>query len=472
VKFKKGATDKSSIDTLMIAPMNRCLDRLLLPAILAFFLAPSSAFSEASPRPLMRDFIGLNGHFQFKPELYRQTCRLVRNYHNINWDVAKPGDPITVPKCVNGVDWEKHVYGKWEQHGFEIDLCAMFGEFGEKDPNYQNLWEGQEEWTRRYGAALAKEFGPGSDGPVTSIEIGNEPGNDFDDELYRRLFIRMARGIREADPNMKIVTATATPRKADEYSKSLDETFSSEEIKRLYDVVNLHVYAEKSDGPHPWARSYPEDPEIDYLEIVDEAITWRDQHAPGKEIWITEFGYDAATPEAIERRTGWAKKLEWDDVTDLQQAQYLVRSLFAFAERPIDRAYIYFFNDSDKPSVHASSGLTRNFEPKPAFWAIRHLYETLGDYRFQRAIKSTDQLRVVEFTHETHNKPPIWVAWSPTGHSSSVKASLDRLPGKLASAVEMPASKDPARTVPTESGPNGTTLKLEVGESPIYLTFE
>jgi hypothetical protein len=37
------------------------------------------------PRPLMRDFIGINGHtVQFKPALYQPVCRLVRDYHPVN----------------------------------------------------------------------------------------------------------------------------------------------------------------------------------------------------------------------------------------------------------------------------------------------------------------------------------------------------------------------------------------------------
>jgi hypothetical protein len=56
-----------------------------LPAFLAFQL-----FSEA---PLLRDFMGINGHFHFDPIQYAQTCKLARNYHNLNWDVKKPGDP-------------------------------------------------------------------------------------------------------------------------------------------------------------------------------------------------------------------------------------------------------------------------------------------------------------------------------------------------------------------------------------------
>src|SRR5689334_8254306 len=55
----------------------------------------------AANKPLMKDFMGLNGHFQFKPDLYKQVVKQVRNYHIVDWDVAKPGDPITIPNTIN-----------------------------------------------------------------------------------------------------------------------------------------------------------------------------------------------------------------------------------------------------------------------------------------------------------------------------------------------------------------------------------
>ena len=87
------------------------------------------------------------------------------------------------------------------------------------------------------------------------------------------------------------------------------------------------------------------------------------------------------------RRKDWFLKLDWQGATDLQQAQFLVRSLFTFAERDVRRAYIYFFNDDDSPSVHGSAGLTRKFVPKPSFWAIKQLDELLGNCRFDRVVK-------------------------------------------------------------------------------------
>src|SRR5690606_39196619 len=99
------------------------------------------------------------------------------------------------------------------------------------------------------------------------------------------------------------------------------------------------------------------------------------------EVWVTEFGWDSPTEEALAKREGWFLKLNFQGSTEAEQARYLVRSFFVFAQRDVERAYLYFFNDSDGASVHGASGLTRNFEPKPAYYAVRHLYKTLGEYR-------------------------------------------------------------------------------------------
>lgn len=444
-------------------------------ALLALLtLAAGSPVWASQPRPLIRNFLGLNGHFNFKPELYSQVCRLARNYHNMDWDVNRLGDPLHFPICVNKVNWEQQVYGKWAEHGFESDICVQFARFGPRDNNYQELWTNQQQWARQYGYEMAKYFGPsGKRKLVTSIEIGNEPGNGFNDELYRNVFMQMARGIRQADPKMLIVTATVHARPADKYSKSLDETFSHRNIRPLYDVLNLHVYATKPKvaGRSPWDRSYPEDPQIDYLKIVDEAIAWRDQHTPQKQVWITEFGYDAATPQAMEAREGWAKTLNWQGVTDLQQAQYLVRSLLCFSMRSVDRAYLYFYDDSDVASNHAAAGLTRHLQPKPSFWAVSQFYQTLGDYRPTRAVHQQEgDLYVYEFTHGADNDALVWVIWSPTGEGRTHEVVLHDLPGVVTRVQQMATDQGPAPKGEWQSD-DAHALTLQISESPTYVHF-
>ena len=88
----------------------------------------TSGRSEAAsvPRPLLNDFIGINGHtVQFKPELYRSVCRLVRDYHPVEWDLGKETSvPAPLPFAKNRVDWSR-VYGSWKEQGWTTDACLM-----------------------------------------------------------------------------------------------------------------------------------------------------------------------------------------------------------------------------------------------------------------------------------------------------------------------------------------------------------
>ena len=94
-------------------------------------------------RPLFKDFMGINGHFTFKPELYNQVCRLVRNYHSLNWDVANLGDNYHPPYAVNGVNWKEHLYEPWKAAGFETDICLQLETFNEEKKELQRTMERQ-----------------------------------------------------------------------------------------------------------------------------------------------------------------------------------------------------------------------------------------------------------------------------------------------------------------------------------------
>lgn len=433
-------------------------------------------------RPLFKDFMGINGHFTFKPELYNQVCRLVRNYHDINWDVEKPGDDYQPPYAVNGVNWKDHVYGYWKAKGFEVDICLQLSDFNANNDNYKELWKDKEGWSYAYGKALASYFGPsGNEKLATSMEIGNEPGVKFDATLYKSIFKNMAQGIRAGDSKVKILTPYVTVSTPNDYSQDLKGIYSDEDILPLYDVINLHSYAAVQPEEGPFNRSYPEDPTIDYLKDIKNTINWRNNNAPDKEIWITEFGYDACTPEAIKRRSGWGLELDWQGNTDEQQAQYLVRSFLAFAELGVERAYLYFYNDDDEPFFHSSSGITRHFEPKMSFWALKQLYETLGDYRLKRIVKKVDgDVYVYEFEHGSNPNSLIWVAWSPTGTKTHKKdkyiarvanTTLNNLPSLPVKIMGMATSKEEVSNSSWKKT-GDMTITLSINEGPTYIIFD
>src|SRR5277367_5760500 len=137
---------------------------VFLLAVVFCFSLRAAAADAARPAPLMRDFMGINGHFAFKPELYRPTCGLVRNYHPVIWDLDKDTSVLPAyPLAKNKVDWAE-VYGAWKKEGYGIDACLQF------ESIKQGAWKNLEPDTRAYGEEFAKNFGPSSRGLVQSAE--------------------------------------------------------------------------------------------------------------------------------------------------------------------------------------------------------------------------------------------------------------------------------------------------------------
>ncbi len=406
----------------------------------------------------MAEFIGINGHtVQFQPKLYRRVAGMVRDYHPVEWDLGLETAVLPpFPQAKNGVDWSR-VYGSWQRERWNVDACLMF----ETIPLPK--WKELEANARAYGAAFAREFGrSGKRKLVDSVEIGNEPGK-WSDGDYTRMFRAMAASIRAADPQLKIVTCNLATGKGGDYEKSVA---CVAETPELFDVLNIHSYPQLEGWP-TWRRSFPEDPRLGrFLPDLLDLCQWRDTHAPGKAVWLTEFGYDSSTKPA----PPGGEAAKWVGVTDVQQAQWLVRSLLVLSALPVDRAYIYFFNDEDQPGLHASSGLTRHFAPKPAFHAVAHLQQVLGESRFSRIITNEPgRLRVQEY--RAQGGKTIWVAWSPTGVDKTAQATLTGFSGKLLTVQQMPLAAGSAAEVSVSRETSGG-ISLMVGESPVYLVFE
>lgn len=402
----------------------------------------------------MRDFMGLCVHtVQFRTELYKPVCRLVRDYHGLNWDVGDETNFWPVfPFARNRVNWQE-MYSEWNEKGYEINACIMFSGINQAE------WINPARDANTYGFAFARFFGPGNHNLVTSMEIGNEPG-DYDDAFYRTIFENMARGIRSGDDKMKIVTCAMTAGESHKYAKSLS---CLEGLNELYDVINLHSYAEVEGWP-TWKRSFPEDAQIDYLKDIQAIIDWKKANAPDKEFWLTEFGWDACTKEP--ETEGTFK--QWEGSTEIEQARYLVRSFLIFSSMDIGRAYIFFFNDEDKPQVHGSSGLTRNYQPKPSYYAVSHLYKTLGEYRFSRILAKLPYIYLFEYVKNDDTGEKIIVAWSPTDTNISRQQIINVGEFEIIKIEKMTVSDAPAENQTWQSVANNK-IQLICDESPLYI---
>jgi hypothetical protein len=410
---------------------------------------------EPKLRPIFADFVGLCGHtVNFKPELYSPVCRWVRDYHPVKWDLADDTSVLPEwPFAKNKVSWEQ-VYGSWHKEGLRISVCFQIDEM-------QKDWKDMAKDARAYATSFAENFGPGGKWPyVECVELGNEPGL-YDDPSYRAIFEAMARGVREGNPKLKIATCNIETGKSERYWKGTDCLTGFEE---LYDVIRIHRYAIAEQWP-VWRRTYPEDPKVPFLSHIQDLLDWRDKNAPGKPVWVSEFGWDASSKEP-DPKGEWAK---WKDSTDEEQAQWMVRSYLLFAEMGVDKAFAYFFNDKDEAKLHHASGITRNYEPKPAYHAIAWMLQSLVGNRFKKVIrKSLDEGYVYEFSPEKTGHYPVWAAWHPTKDGQQMKLKTGNR--KFLRAERMPFTKGDAE--PVKYAVEDNTITFTAGVRPIFLWFD
>jgi hypothetical protein len=190
-------------------------------------------------------------------------------------------------------------------------------------------------------------------------------------------------------------------------------------------------------------------------------IDWRDKHAPGREMWVSEFGWDCSTQKP-DPKGDMAKFIT---CSDEEQAMWLVRSYLLFAEMRIDKAFVYFFNDEDKASFHACSGITRHFQPKPSYHAIAWMLRNLADYRFSRAIqKSEKEGYLFEFISEQPKAPKILAAW----HATRDGVSLDLHGAEAVKSERMPMTSGPGAETPLKSGDSA----VMAGTVPTFIWVE
>jgi len=416
-------------------------------------------------RPLMRDFMGINGNIgKFRPQLYAKTCRLVRDYHNGEWDYGdSPANETTYPMTrlerasggvfAGGLNWLEG-YHRYLASGYRINACIQTP----RTP--MENWGDHEANAYRLGRTIAEYFGPsGENKLIETIQVENEPKQQ-DAEFYAEHLRAFGRGVRDGDPAIRIVTCNIQAGEPDRYSKPTSVLEGSDEY---YDVIAVHTYALADHWP-TYRRSFPEDPINVFLRRVKELIEWRDAHAADKPIWVTEFGWDATTaPTPTEY-----PQSAYVDVSDTQQAQYIVRAFMVFSAMPIERAYLFYFNDANGHSVHKASGITRNdYQPKASFHAMQHLFETLGDYRFSRAMEAKDHyLYLYEYVRDGDENDHVYAVWSPSGHAREFITEFE-LPARPWKAERMPLEAGPAPSAVYEVTDEGK-IKLTVTESPTY----
>ncbi len=363
-------------------------------------------------RPLMDSFIGTNG-FVDDPIERLAACGFLREYHNWQWDegntdasyVGYPDHQLAwSPSWVSGPGWGwdfDRFYQQLKVAGVEVAPCLqgcapyVIG----FDPNRANdkpiakdadptqpasyaahasyLFQ----FAARYGSTAVDEgllkLKAGQParsglGLIRYIENCNEPDKWWEgraayfwpaelaamcsaDYDGHRGAMGPTVGVRNADPNMKLVLG-GLARPDVEYLRAMQLWADFHRDGQMpFDVINLHHYSNDAGGQSGQPTTGIS-PEADGLrERFAQVVEWGDRFLPGKEVWVSEFGYDT-NPKSVQRAPAIGTF-----TAEEVQAQWIVRSYLALAAAGVDRAQQFMLRDANAENTvkFNSCGLTR-----------------------------------------------------------------------------------------------------------------
>lgn len=260
-------------------------------------------------------------------------------------------------------------------------------------------------------------------------------------------------GIKQADPNAKLVYGGLAGGSAginylERMKKWSEENRPSKTLP--FDAINFHMYCGTKS---PEASSF--------VESATALINWRNSNAPGKEIWITEFGWDTNTSSPRSAPS-------YDTQRDWIIREYLIADRIG-----LDRATVYTSRDDADPSnttQYATCGLTTQKgkeERKSSWYGVNTLKTTLTGFTFNQVIKENSNLYIYKYTNSTTNED-CYVLWCPTENSTIIN-NYNLTVGNRLNAVLTELEDKKEFGVSTNLNIEENAVTVNVSESPIFV---
>lgn len=491
---------------------------LIIQSVLSI-LAPNNISIKQetlSPTP-MDQFIGINA-FIDDPIKRIKVAGIVREYHNWSWNdrpVYKNGKMINYPGYPNntlmynlfGGAWNfDEFYGLLRFNNIEVVPCIMKSlswlnkNYGKpvppgsstEDPlSYYAHADFLFQYAARYGSKVVndsilkvrKSAGQRVKSGMNLIkyyENWNEPNAwwmkahwnfsatefaamssaDFDGHLGK---MSNHQGIKAADPAAKMVMGGLVGINLEYLIQLKRWSDEHRDGSFPFDVINMHHYSKTSASGIRKAIS-PEEDSLGFK--VKKIVNYRNDNLPGKEIWLSEFGYDTNpnSPQA-------APKIK-DNPPEITQAQWLIRSFLILSSTGIDRAFMYMLRDVDNSAnLYATSGLTTQkgeWEPKPSWYYLYTLKNTLKGMYFAKELPSDDP-RISIYKYVDNNTHRMAMAiWCNT--SSGINISefrIQHIKNGNYQIIRLVDKSIIGKSMNITAKDN--TIKLNITETPVFL---
>jgi hypothetical protein len=481
--------------------------------------------------PLMENFIGMNS-FHDVPDSLQKVVTQIREYHDWGWDegngTAYTGYPNNAygwnPSWVSGTGWGWNfddVYTRSLAHGLvmqpDLKQCAPYmfandntkgeakpvrnGKNTELPTSYPEHADYMYQFAARYGKVakpittlkLRTDNAPKTGlGLVRYIENWNEQDKNWIDKQSHFSPFEFAAmssadydghlgsmgntfGMKNADPSIQLVMGGLI--NIDTlYMKAM--IFWAREMRNgsfPVDILNFHHYSNDGGG-QGGTQTKGISPEDDHLkDRMMAMVKFRNKNLPGKEVWLSEFGYDS-NPGSIQGSPAIGAQNPWET-----QARWLIRSYLAIAASGADRAHMFMSRDVDgsKTGMFSSSGLltapqndgiSTPYTKKNSWYYVYTLRKRLTGYRFKQEIASGNpNVFIYAFERDAHPDSLVYAVWAPTSTDLTVPGYVLQIPNVVTvSKVEL-TNKDTMGIKSTLVISN-QSVKIDVNEKPaLYL---
>ncbi|MEO6232305.1 MAG: T9SS type A sorting domain-containing protein [Ferruginibacter sp.] len=277
-------------------------------------------------------------------------------------------------------------------------------------------------------------------------------------------------GAKQADPAMKLVVAGLALVRTDYIQGMIDWCrqyrgyLANGEVDLCFDIINYHQYSNDAGSVQYGTSTRGKAPELSNITTdMDRFLKFSNEKCYGKEVWVTETGYDV-NQGSIQKAPAIGAKTGKD-----VQGDWLLRSSLLFSKKGIDRVMYYMFKDMNEtnPGVFASCGFVESNSQlsirRPSADYLKQAGDLIGNYTYLSTLNADPMV-----DHYQHGDSSVYVAWIPdeTGRVGTYDLTLP--PGHSSVKVYTLVKGNDNMNVTIEPAPGGI-YRIPVSETPVFI---
>jgi len=272
-------------------------------------------------------------------------------------------------------------------------------------------------------------------------------------------------GIKNADPTMKLAMGGLAGPHLD-FVKAM-KLWSDANRGGSFpaDVLNFHHYTQDvatGKGISPEAG--------DLLGLLQKLVDYRNVYLPGKELWLSEFGWDVegGSTQQANGHTLWPGAGYTSE--DLQ-AMWLIRGFLIGAKAGIDRMHAYTIGDAGGWGQYATSGMiTYNGTKRKSWYYVATMRQRLkGMVCVGEQASGNPNVLIYKFKNKTGTNG-VYAIWCPTSNGTTVNNYQLSMLANPSSAKRVTLTPGNASGVETSLTITGNKVTVNVSETPIFVT--